>query len=271
MSNPILQPEEHANENRPAPAPQQSDTRPFDVVPLPSKGLLYKEGPLAGLEAIEVYYLTAKEEDILTAPNLLRSGKVMDHLLKAVIINKKIDPAQLLLGDRNAILVWLRSTGYGKEYPVPLSCKHCGKTFAYEFDLAELDVRFLDTEPDADGLFAIDLPVSQKTARIKLLTAADDERVDSAVDSRARKLGGTGNPMTMRLFEHIVEIIGLDATETRKLIETMPVKDTRTIRKFIAGIEPSVIMRQDATCTQCGELNEEVVIPITPSFFWPDI
>lgn len=269
MSDPVLQPEQFSAENRPH-ASAQEQTRPFDIVPLPSKGLLYKDSPLAGKDSIEVFYLTAKEEDILTAPNLLKSGKVMDHLLRAVLVDKNIDPQQLLLGDRNAILVWLRSTGYGAEYPVKITCSECGESFEHEFDLAALNVRFLEIQPDDDGCFTTELPVTKKTIRVKLFTAADDDAIDETVKKRAKKLGGTGNPMTTRLLAHIQDIEGMTADQVRQFIVTLNARDSRHIRKFIADLEPSVIMRQDATCTECGELNEEVVIPITTRFFWPD-
>jgi hypothetical protein len=270
MTDHILQPEEHANENIPVSSADQQPSRPFDIVPLPSKGLLYKDGPLAGKEALEVYYLTAKEEDILTAPNLLRSGKVMDVLLKAVMVDRKIDVSQLLLGDRNAILVWLRSTGYGADYPVALQCEHCNRKFEYTFDLGALDVRFLECEPDDEGLFGLDLPASKKFVRLKFLTGADDEELDKMIRMRAKKVGGTGNPMTVRLFKIVADVEGLDDNEKRRFLETLPAQDSRTIRKFIFNNEPTVLMQQDAECTECGEENAEVVIPITPRFFWPD-
>lgn len=269
MSNPILQPEEYENDNR-SHASGSQPSRPFDEVLLPSRGKLYASGPLAGKEAIEVYYLTAKEEDILTAPNLLRSGKVMYHLLKSVLVDKSIDPDKMLLGDRNAILVWLRSTGYGSEYPVNINCKHCNSRFLHEFDLSELNIRSLELEPNDDGLFEHTLPASKKTVRIRFITAEQDAAVDKSIEARAKKLGGTGNPMTLRLMAFVEEVVGLDQDEKKKFIETLPVADTRSIRKFIADNEPAIIMRQDAECTECGRINEEATVPITEHFFWPD-
>lgn len=270
MADPIFQPEEHSQESRPQGSADQTPTRPFDTVELPSRGKLYTEGPLKDADSIDVYYLTAKEEDILTAPNLLKSGKVIDHLLRSVLVNRDIDPTQLLLGDRNTILVWLRSTGYGSDYPVNLACKHCGKTFEWEFDLSTLDIRYMDSDPDEDGTFPIELPASKKTARIRFLTAKEDAQIDKAIEERSRKLKGSGNPMTMRLQAYVSEVEGLDADGKRNFIQTMPVRDTRKIRKFIADNEPSVIMKQDARCTACGEVNEEATVPITERFFWPD-
>lgn len=270
MSDPILHPEEYANDVRSSYTDPAASSRPFDLVSLPSRGKLYTTGPLAGKEAIEVYYLTAKEEDILTAPNLLRSGKVMHHLLRSVLVDKKIDPEKMLLGDRNAVLVWLRTTGYGAEYPVQMKCKHCGKSFVNEFDLANLDIRFLQLEPDADGLFEHTLPVTKKTVKLRFLTAEQDTELDKMIESRAKKLNGSGNPMTLRLMQIIATVEGLDQDEKKRFIETLPVRDSRSIRQFISDNEPAIIMRQDAQCTECGTVTEEATIPITEHFFWPD-
>lgn len=269
MADPILQPEDHAHENR-REIVDEKPTRAFDVVELPSQGKLYTEGPLKGRQFLDIHYLTAKEEDILTAPNLLKSGKIIDYLLKSVMVDKTIDPEQLLLGDRNTILVWLRSTGYGSEYPVGLTCKHCGTQFENEFDLASLDIRHLTVDPTEDGTFPVDLPVTKKRAHVRFLTAAQDSELDKIIETRSRKLKGSGNPMTLRLQSYVVEIEGMDEAEKRSFIETLPVRDSQAIRQFIRDNEPSVIMKQDAQCPHCGTVNEEVAVPITERFFWPD-
>lgn len=269
MADPILQPEEHANESRPAGTPLEP-TRPFDIVQLPTKGKLYREGPLAGRDHVEVYYLTAKEEDILTAPNIIQSGKMLDILLKSALKDRSIDPGKMFLGDRNTILVWLRSTGYGAEYKASIQCEFCGSHFANTFDLSALDVRELDIDPDESGLFPVTLPVTKRTVRVQFLTAEADAALDKAIEQRAKKLGGGGSPMTMRLQAYVQEVEGLDPDEKRSFIETLPVADSRAIRKFIADHEPSVVMKQDAICTECGKTNQEVSVPVTTRFFWPD-
>lgn len=270
MANPMLDPEGFEGEQRPTATPSEP-SRPYDMVELPSHGLLYPEGhPLHGKTHIPVFYLTAKEEDILTSPNLIRSGKLLDHLLKAVIVEKGVEPEDMLLGDRNTIFVWLRSTGYGSEYSASLRCQHCGEQFTNTFDLAALDLRNLQVTPAEDGLFEVKLPTTGKTARVNFLTAREDAEVDSMIEKRAKKLGGTGNPMTAKLFAYVKDVDEVPADDLKSFIESLPVADSRAIRKFIADNEPTILMRQDADCTECGETNEEVPIPIGTSFFWPD-
>ena len=246
-------------------------TIPFDIVPLPSKGLLYRDGPLAGKDTIEVHYLTAIQEDILTSPNLLQSGKMLDALLASVIKDKKIDPTQLVLGDRNAIVIWLRSTGYGAEYPVRIRCGSCGNSWVNEFDLAALEVRQLDIEPDKDGLFSLELPKSKKTIRFCLLTAEDEMNILKRVEAIQKKQGSqVDSSMSLKMMASIVDIEGnTDSMNIKNFVESMHVKDAKEFRDYVNKIEPGVLMTQDCECPACGEVSQEV-IPIRGNFFWPD-
>jgi hypothetical protein len=253
--------------------PKGSDSEtqlPFDIVTLPSRGLLYR-GPLEGKESIEVYYLTAIHEDILTSPNLLQSGKMIDVLLKNVIKDKDVLPGRLLLGDRNAILVWLRSTGYGSDYPVKIRCRACGEAYDYEFDLAELDIKSLETPPDENGLFEYFLPISKKKIKFGLMTGDDDNSIAKIIASKKSKNITIDNTLTLKMAYMIKEVDGnADETYIKQFVERLPVKDSRTFRQHLNDIEPGIIMEQDATCSFCGNVAKEVV-PIQPNFFWPDV
>lgn len=244
---------------------------PFDIVPLPSRGKLYKTGPLAGQDMIEVHYLTAIEEDILTSPNLLQSGKMLDTLIKSVVKNKTIEPEKLLLGDRNAIMVWLRSTGYGAEYPVKIGCNQCSNEFIKEFDLGSLEVKYLEEEPDSDGHFSFTLPVSRKTITFKLLTSEDELTIIRKVESMQKKMGTPiNNTNTLKLMTSVVAVDGnSDPVAIKKFVETMPIKDSKAFREFVNEFEPGIIMKQECVCPQCGNTSQEV-IPIRSNFFWPD-
>ena len=128
-------------------------TVPRDYVILPSKGRVYPvESPLYNMEEIEVRHLTAADEDILTSRALLRSGKAIDTLLDNVIINKSIRSEELVSGDKNAIMTFLRITGYGPEYNIEISCPGCGEDSKAEFDLTQLNMNMLDVNPVGEGL-----------------------------------------------------------------------------------------------------------------------
>ena len=246
-------------------------TIPFDVVPLPSKGLLYKDGPLVGKDSIEVHYLTAIQEDILTSPNLLASGKMLDTLLQSVLKDKTIVPETLTLGDRNAIVIWLRSTGYGPDYPVQVRCNECGNEWANEFDLSALEVRELKEKPDADGLFTFEMPQSKKTVRFKLLTSADELNILKRVEAIQKKQGSqVDRSMSLKMMASICEVDGqADPMIVKMFVESLPVKDARAFREHMGKIEPGVLMTQECECPACGNVSQEV-IPIRGNFFWPD-
>lgn len=244
---------------------------PFDTVPLPSKGLLYSDGPLAGKDSIEVHYLTAIQEDILTSPNLLQSGKMLDTLLHSVIKDKTIEPEKLTLGDRNAIVIWLRSTGYGSDYPVQIRCGSCGHEWAHEFDLGTLDVRELEVKPDSDGLFSFEMPTTQKAIRFKLLTSADELAILKRVEAIQKKQGSSvDRSLSLKMMASICEVDGeQDPMLVKMFVESLPVKDARAFREHMGEMEPGVLMTQDCECPSCGNVSEEV-IPIRGNFFWPD-
>ena len=115
---------------------------PVEVVPLPSGGITYDiENPLHGLRTLEITAMTAKDEDILTSRALIKKGTVITHLLKSCLVNKQIDPQLMLSGDRNAVMVALRVTGYGPEYKVEVDCPECGERSKQSFDLTDLPIK----------------------------------------------------------------------------------------------------------------------------------
>jgi len=246
-------------------------TIPFDIIHLPSKGLLYKDGPLAGVESVEVHYLTAIQEDILTSPNLLQSGKMFDALLSSVLKDKRIDPAKLTLGDRNAIIIWLRSTGYGAEYPAMISCQACGKEWENTFDLSKLKIKELEIEPTSEGYFEYTLPQTKSKVLFRFLTSEDEITIMKKVESAQRKQNQQiDNSNSLKMMASIVEVNGSrDPIIIKKFVEFMPIKDARSFREYVNSNEPGVIMTQDCECPACGNESTEV-IPIRGNFFWPN-
>ena len=248
-------------------------TVPRDYVILPSKGRVYPvESPLYNMEEIEVRHLTAADEDILTSRSLLRSGRAIDVLLDNVILNKSIKAEELVSGDKNAIMTFLRITGYGPEYGVELTCPGCGEDIKSEFDLTQLNMNMLDVAPVGEGLnrFEFKMP-SGVIVHFKLLTSKE-EKVISDEQDRIKKM--TNSPLdhniTTRLQHQIISVDGNeDKTYIQNFINVMNVRDSRAFRKYFDSIEPDVIMKQDFNCPLCGHRGE-VDIPITVDFFWPD-
>lgn len=248
-------------------------TVPRDFVILPSKGRVYSpDSPLHNMEEIEVRHLTAADEDILTSRSLLRSGRAIDTLLDNVIINKSIKSEDLVSGDKNAIMTFLRITGYGPEYNVEISCPDCNEDIKCEFDLTKLNMNMLDIDPVAEGVnrFELTLP-SGLIVHFKLLTSRE-EKIISDEQDKIKKM--TNSPLdhniTTRLQHQIISVDGNeDKTYIQNFIKIMNVRDSRAFRKYFDNMEPDVIMKQEFSCPLCGH-GGEVDIPVTVDFFWPD-
>ena len=246
---------------------------PRDYVMLPSKGRIYPpDSPLHNMEEIEVRHLTAADEDILTSRSLLRSGTAIDTLLDNVIINQSIKAEELVSGDKNAIMTFLRITGYGPEYNVEISCPGCDEDIKSEFDLSQLNMKMLDTDPVAEGQnrFSFDLP-SGINVHFKFLTSKE-EKVISDEQEKIKKM--TNSPIDHNITTRFkYQLISVDGNEDRsfinKFINVMNVRDSRAFRRYFEEIEPDIIMKQDFNCSKCGHRGE-VDIPVTVDFFWPD-
>ncbi len=246
---------------------------PRDFVMLPSKGRIYPpDSPLHNLEEIEVRHLTAADEDILTSRALLRTGKAIDTMLSNVIMNKSVNVSDFISGDKNAILTFLRITGYGPEYDVEIDCPGCNESIKHQFDLTKLTMRFLDVDPMGAGenRFEFVLP-SGVHIEFKLLNSAEDQQISDEQDKLKRT---TNSPLEKNIttkYKH--QIISVndkdDQTFINNFVDTMNLRDSRAFRTYLEEVEPDVDMKQDFKCRMCGH-SEEVEIPVTVGFFWPE-
>jgi len=188
------------------------------------------------------------------------------------MIDKRINPNDMIAGDRNAVMTALRITGYGQEYNVEVDCPACSVRSKQGFDLAALPIKRLEIEPVAEGanLFEITLPVTKKVVRFKFLDGNDEEEIMITAE-RSKKVGLQGeNLVTTRLKHSIVAIDG--TTEKGKIglfIRNMPARDSLTLRKYIDKNEPGIDMKSWMECPSCFE-SSEVRLPLGATFFWPD-
>ena len=247
---------------------------PVETVPLPSGGRTYPQSmeALHGRETVEIKAMTAREEDILTSQALLKKGTVISELIKSCLTDKTVNPLDLLTGDRNALMVAIRITGYGPEYDVELECNECQQKTPRTFDLGALPIKRLEISPVETGanLFEFLLPSCKKMVRFRFLTGRDEEEILAAA-ARQKKLGlmqGESNVTTNLLYS----IVSIDAVSDRgkiaNFVKMMPARDSRALRDYIRVSEPGITMRQEVSCPACGHA-EEVSMPIGVSFLWP--
>ncbi len=259
---------ESNNSNQPNTQPMSQDSMaievPYDVIPLPSEGLLYP----GKKSTLEVEYLTAMDENILTSPNLLQTGKFIDVLLKRKIRKDQINQQDLLVGDRNSVIIWLRATGYGEKYPVTIQTPE-GEEFESEVDLTTLKQKPLGAKPDENGLFDFDLPQSKKKIKFRLLTVKDEEELQKRDDAQKKRKAEFSDALTHKLGTHIMSIDGkVDKQWIHNFVRVMPARDSLALRQYINKIEPGV----DLTITVEGPGGDpiESFLVLGPDFFWPE-
>jgi predicted RNA-binding Zn-ribbon protein involved in translation (DUF1610 family) len=230
------------------------------------------EHPLHNKETVEIRAMTAREEDILTSKALIKKGTVISELLRSCIIDKSIDPDMMLTGDRNALMVALRITGYGADYQTEVQCPACGARCKNTFNLGELPIKEITCSPVAEGSNAFEfmLPRSKIPVRYKLLTGAD-ERELAKISERQKKQGAVAdNLITNRFAYQLISVNSItDKNKIRTFIRNMPAMDSRGLRKQMDLAEPGIDMAADIECPSCGE-RSEVRMPLGANFFWPD-
>ena len=265
-----------------SPAPTKSNdletfsfVTPTDFVDLPSKGRFYGERhPLHQTETIEIRHMTAKEEDILTSESLLKKGLAVDRMLQSVIVDKKIKVQDLLIGDKNAIIMASRVTGFGPDYQTRISCPACDVAVEHSFNLEGLDLITSDDLPSntkllENGNFEIDLETLDFTVEIRLLTGADEERW-SASKGKKKKLKLPDSAITDQLKLIITAVNGVtDSSLIAQFIEALPTRASREVRSTYDTVMPNVDLNQDFACEECGH-EGRIGVPLTADFFWPD-
>lgn len=245
---------------------------PHELVPLPSNGKVYSiESSLHGQDSVEIRAMTAREEDILTSQALLKKGTVISELIKSCLVDRSVNVLDLLSGDRNALMVAIRVTGYGPEYKAEIECSECSVKTQRDFDLAALGIKRLEAEPVIPGMnvFEFKLPYTGKVVRFKFMTGRDEEEI-MATSQKQKKLGmSTDNNITTSLLYTILSIDGIeDRAKIANFVKMMPARDSLALRNYMKDNEPGIDMKQESSCSACGH-TEEVSMPLGVTFLWP--
>jgi len=247
--------------------PVESESKfPSEMIDLPSGGKLYPKGSPLREGKIEIKYMTAKEEDILTSQNLIKKGLVIDQLLNALIVDKSLNIKDLFLGDKNAIMVASRILAYGPEYTVEMMSPITDERVTHTFNLSELDYKPLPADIKYDkNEFTFKLPYSGLELKYKILNGVDEDNIEKELKAVQRL--GTSKEITTRLKKAIISINGENDPNTINIgVDNMIARDSLAFRKEISRITPDILLEQ--TIEMEGE-EVTVDIPMAASFFWP--
>ena len=248
---------------------------PVETVPLPSTGKVYPvSSTLHNRETVEIKSMTAKEEDILTSKALIKNGTVITKLLQSCLVDKSINVSNMLSGDRNAIMVGVRITGYGSSYKTSVSCPTCSEIQEHDFQLSQMPLKTLDIDPVSAGTneFSVLLPKTKATVHFKFLTGKDEEEITMTSNRKKKAKILSDSLVTTRLQHSILSVNGrTDRTLISKFATNMPAIDSLFLREYIDKNEPGIDMSAEIVCSNpdCGELSE-VSVPLGVSFFWPN-
>lgn len=253
----------------------QNSGFPTEFISLPSKGLVYPEGSPLREGQIEMKYMTAREEDILTSANLIKQGIVLDKLMQSMIVSPiKFD--DLIIGDKNAIMVAARILGYGKSYDVDVECPHCKASNKIEVDLTDLPESNIpeDANMVSPGIFEYILPQSKRTILFKLLSTGDDKRISKELEAtkKSNKIsGGIDRELTTRLKNIIISVDGnADKRFVTNFVDNeLFAMDSRSLRTYIRSVTPDVKFEIEFQCSECGREEEALTFSLDTNFFWP--
>ena len=240
---------------------------PYDIIELPSQGLLYPNKK----SQVKVEYLTAYDENILTSPNILANGKIIDVLLERKVNDLGFEHKLLLEGDRMAIILFLRVSAFGPLYLQPVVDPVSKKIVEGEVDLSQLQNKKLLVKPDEQGLFDFILPNSKKNIKFRFLSGKDEEEIDVLdIQLMERNKNDISTKTTLRLERLIMDIDGeRDKIKISNVLKALPIMDIRKLNKYISEIEPGVDFKTIAR-TQGGE-SVTTFLRINKNLFWPDI
>ena len=236
---------------------------PTEIVELPSKGLLYPEDSPLRAGSIEMKYMTAREEDILTNSNYIQQGIVLDKLLESLIVTK-INFKDLLVGDKNAILIASRILGYGQDYEFEMNGR------VYQVDLTTLKDKELaqDVDYTKGNEFYYTLPASGIEVGYKLLTHGDEVAIEAELKGLKKLYPNGGTPELSTRLKYLITSVG--GSNDRKIVREfvdneLLARDARSLRQEVQRVSP------DVNLTIKDDEGEDIAVPISLNFFWPDV
>lgn len=247
-------------------------TFPFatEVITLPSKGLVYPESNPLSKGEVTMKLLTAKEEDILTSTNLIRKGIVLDKLLESIIVDSDVNINDLVIGDKNAILIASRILAFGPEYKVTVTDPQENEPVEVTVDMSQLNTKEIDeSKLNRKNEYDFVLPKSGVQIKFKLMTHGDEVAVSKDVEA-SMKILKQGNDIQARYRRLIVEVNGNRDTGyiSNFVANQLLAADSKALRKYMNEISPDIDLKFNYTSPFTGE-SEALRVPIGVDFFYP--
>ena len=244
---------------------QPNYNSPFDVIPLPSEGRLNR-----GVKpSVRMGYMTTADENILTSPNLLESGQFLEILINRKLLEPSLRYKDLHVGDRNALMIWLRATGYGEMYPVTLLDEN-DIPFDTEINLNELKTKKLGAEPNSEGLLPYQFPLCKATILFRFLTCGDIDNIERLV-SADKERGYPIDRTNVYTMEHMIhEVNGDRSRETiNAFANSIRIGDAKEFTKYVDSIESGIDLNLEVRTPGGGSIS--TFLPLNINFFWPNI
>lgn len=199
----------------------------YDVLPLPSKGQCYPKNSPLRCGRVPVAYLTAADENIIASPNVYRDGKLLDIILDRKVLDKRINVNDLCSGDKDAIILWLRGTSYGEEFPISATNPDTGKRYNITINLSQFDYLKFDLEGDENGLFDYETN-NGDSIKFKFFTSNDEETLRNKIKAQMADTNKLEILKNVNEISQTIEKIDLTDEET-----TMLKEDIDEIREIV--------------------------------------
>lgn len=249
---------------------EQQWNTPYDKLPLTSEGKCYKNKK----SAVDVSFITTLDESILTSPNLLASGDFLEVLINRKLLSTDLRYKDLLKGDRNAIMLWLRATAYGEIYPITVLDEE-GIPFDVDVDLNQLKTIKLGAEPDANGHFDYTLKQINVPIKFKLLTIGESEEIDSKIEKEIKNGSLVDNSNLYELQTAIVGVLNgenqwiTDRGQINEFVANLRPFISKDLKKYIDEIECGIDLELEVRTPRGGSI--KTFLPLNKNFFWSDL